>query len=347
MELPLVKMVKKEILTCGSLFAGCGGLDLGFEMAENPNIKFHTQWTNDFDESSCQTYKKNFPKTEVVCADIWDYDLNDMPECDVILGGFPCQDFSILSKRNGLDAKRGLLYTKFVEAVTLKKPIIFIAENVKGLLSANKGDAIKRIIDDFSKIGYHVHYKLIKFAEYGVPQIRERVIIIGIREDLDGDFKWPESTHTKENYVSSKKALEGVEEVPYNNNVQNMKPKTIKMLKAIPPGGNFQDLPPELAVKGLMSGIYKRLHPDKPSSTIIANGGGGTWGYHYSEPRSLTNRERARLQSFPDDFIFEGTITQIRRQIGNAVPPMGAKVIAEAVLKHLEKKGVLEYLGRK
>lgn len=343
------KKMKKEILTCGSLFAGCGGLDLGFEMAEHPTIKFHTHWANDFDKPACETYEKNFPNTKVVCGDIWNHDLNDMPDCDIILGGFPCQDFSMLRgddiKRKGVSTKRGTLYTKFVEAVMLKKPIAFVAENVKGLLSANKGNAIKQIVDDFSKMGYHVHYKLIKFVEYGVPQTRERVFIIGIREDLDGDFEWPEPTHTKDNFVTSEEALKDVGNVQFNNEMQDIRPQTVEMLNLIPPGGNYKDVP-KYSKNKWMSLIYRRLHPNQPSPTIVAGGGGGTWGYHYSEPRSLTNRERARIQSFHDDFVFEGTITEVRRQIGNAVPPLGAKVIAEAVLEHLEKKEVLKYLGR-
>jgi DNA (cytosine-5)-methyltransferase 1 len=329
-------MDDKTLKVC-SLFSGCGGLDLGFEQAKHPTMKFKTIWANDYEKPACDTYMKNFPHTEVVCGDIWEYDLTKLPACDVIIGGFPCQDFSVLSKRKGLETERGLLYTRFVEAVSLKKPTLFVAENVKGLLSANDGFAIKRIIDDFGKLGYHIHYKLIKFADYGVPQKRERVIIVGIRKDLDGTFHWPERTHTNK-HVSSKKALENVEKVKHNNETQNHPQKTIDMLNAIPPGGNFRDLPPELAVKGLMSGIYRRLHPDKPSPTVIANGGGGTWGYHYDKPRSLTNRERARLQTFPDSFVFEGNISQVRKQIGNAVPPMGAKIIAEAILKNLADK---------
>lgn len=329
-------MEKKELKIC-SLFAGCGGLDLGFEQAEHPKFKFKVVWANDNDEPACNTYRKNFPNSEVVCRDVWEYDLKNMPVCDVILGGFPCQDFSVLRKyRKGITTKRGLLYLKFVEAVKLKKPSVFVAENVKGILTANEGYAIKRITSDFRKLGYHTRVRLIKFAEYGVPQKRERVIIVGIRDDLNGWFDWPEPTH-KNNYVSSKTALKNVEKIPHNNEKQKHPKKTIDMLRAIPPGGNYKNLPEHLKVKGLMSNIYRRLHPDEPSTTIIANGGGGTWGYHYSEPRALTNRERARLQTFPDDFIFEGSMSEVRRQIGNAVPPLGAKIIAEAVLRKLEK----------
>jgi DNA (cytosine-5)-methyltransferase 1 len=263
-----------------------------------------------------------------------------MPDCDVILGGFPCQDFSVLrggEKREGVNAKRGILYTKFVEAVKLKKPVLFVAENVKGLISANKGYAIKKITQDFSELGYHiVPPKVINFANYGVPQRRERVFIIGIRKDLDGTFTFPKPTHVGKQ-VSSKEALRDVEKVPYNNEHQKIANTTVELLKNIPPGGNYKDVP-KLSQNKWMSLIYKRLNPDQPSPTIVANGGGGTWGYHYSEHRPLTNRERARIQTFPDDFVFEGTTTEVRRQLGNAVPPKGAKVIAEALLEHLNSK---------
>jgi len=329
----------KELKVC-SLFAGCGGLDLGFELAKNPEFKFKTIWANDFDSAACATYKKNFSHVEVIEGDIWEYDLKKMPDCDIILGGFPCQDFSLLrgdEKRKGIKVKRGLLYQKFVEAVKLKKPMAFVAENVKGLITANKGYAIKKIQEDFTKLGYHLAPpQVINFADYGVPQRRERVLIVGIREDLDGTFIFPEPTH-KGKHISVKNALKDVEKVKYNNEHQNIKESTIDLLKKIPAGGNYKDIP-ELSTKNWMSLIYKRLHPDLPSPTIVANGGGGTWGYHHEEPRPLTNRERARIQTFPDNFIFEGSIAEVRKQLGNAVPPLGAKIIAESILEHLSEK---------
>ena len=331
-------MVKREFKIC-SLFAGCGGLDLGFELAKHPKLKFKAIWANDIYKCCAKTHERNFTKSEFICGDIWDYDLKKMPDCDVILGGFPCQDFSVLrgdEKRKGVETKRGNLYLKFVEAVELKKPIMFIAENVKGILSANKGNAIKRIVSDFTKAGYHVHYKLIKFVEYGVPQTRERVFIVGIREDLDGDFEFPKPTHLN-NPISSEEALRGVKKIVANNEKHNIRDSTIDKISRISPGGNYKDLS-EYKNNNWMSLIYRRLHPKRPSSTIVALGGGGTLGYHYSEPRPLTNRERARIQTFPDDFIFEGTQREVRMQIGNAVPPLGAKAVAEALLKHISER---------
>lgn len=313
-----------------SLYSGCGGGDLGFFQAG-----FDIIWANDIEERACETYEKNFGK-HIHCGDIADIDLTTIPECDVILGGFPCQDFSMIWKRGGINTERGNLYKYFVDAVNLRNPKVFVAENVKGLLSANKGEAIKKIRDDFSKTGkygYNTEIHLVNFADYGVPQVRQRVLIIGTRKDLEEEFSFPEPTHNKGNYMSAKEALEGVENVPFNNEHQNILSKTVEKLKLIPPGGNFTDIPKDSPhyVKGMISHVYRRLHPDKPSTTIIAAGGGGTWGYHFNENRPLTNRERARLFGYPDDFKFEGTITEVRKQIGNSIPPSGMRIIAEAI----------------
>lgn len=330
----------KKKLKIMSLFAGCGGMDLGFLMAEHPKYTYEIVWANDFDKYACETYRKNFGP-DIVCKNIWDIDLDKAPDADVIIGGFPCEDFSILrgEKRPGFNSKRGLLYTKFVEAVSKKQPLFFVAENVKGLLNINNGWAIKKIKEDFEKVdhvGYDVEYKLINFSDYKVPQKRQRVIIVGIRNDLNMKFEFPDPLSAG-NPVTVKEALKGVEKVKLNNEELKMRQSTKEKLEAIPPGGNYKDLPGH-ENRNWMSLIYKRLHPDEPSPTIVAAGGGGTWGYHYSEPRALTNRERARLQTFPDDFEFIGSTTEVRRQIGNAVPPLGIKSIAEQLLKFLNKE---------
>jgi DNA (cytosine-5)-methyltransferase 1 len=331
----ILDVSNKIVLKVMSLFAGCGGMDLGFIMAQHPKYRYEIVWANDFDKYACATYRKNFG-VDIYEGDVWDVDLKSTPPADVVIGGFPCEDFSILrgDTRPGFASKRGLLYTKFVEAVSIKRPFFFVAENVKGLLTMYNGWAIKKIKNDFERvdgIGYRVQYKLINFADYGVPQERERVIIVGVRSDLNIGFPFPAPTH-KDSHVPVKEALKGVESIKLNNEPPRMLPSTKKKLEQIPPGGNFSNLP-EYKNKKWMSLIYKRLHPDKSSPTIVACGGGGTWGYHHSEPRALTNRERARIQTFPDDFEFVGSVTEVRRQIGNAVPPQGIKPIAEQLLK--------------
>ena len=222
---------------------------------------------------------------------------------------------------------------------------MFVAENVKGLLTANNKQAIKQIVRDFENIapGYNVKVKLYNFADYGVAQLRERILIVGIRSDIDFDFEHPEPTHSATNkellpHVTAGQALANIAIDAKNIEQQNLSPKTVEKLKLISAGGNFTDIPKDhpLYVKGMISHVYRRIHPDEPSKTIIAAGGGGTWGYHYPEPRSLNNRERARLQSFPDDFEFVGTMAQVRKQIGNAVPPQGVRELAKTLKKIFE-----------
>jgi DNA (cytosine-5-)-methyltransferase len=319
----MTKQSKKPKLI--SLFSGCGGLDLGFKQAGYDVI-----WANDFEHSACKTYAKNFGP-HIVEGSIVDIDFDKVPDADIITGGFPCQDFSMVYKRGGLETDRGNLYKQFVRAVKAKKPKVFVAENVKGLLTANRGRAIQQISKDFGKLGYHLDINLYNFAEYGAPQLRERVLIVGVRNDIDFRFEKPKPLYNPATYKTAGEALKGVEKVPFNNERQNIKDKTREMLKLIPEGGNFTSIPKDSPyyVKGMISHVYRKLDRNKPSTTIIAGGGGGTWGYHFEEPRPLTNRERARLFGYPDDFIFEGTITEVRKQIGNSVPPVAAKVVAE------------------
>lgn len=316
-----------------SLFAGCGGLDLPFH-----NEDFKIVWANDIDHWACKTFEKNFGNV-IHEGDICQFDPykdNGIPDSHIIVGGFPCQDFSIIWKRPGLNGTRGNLYKEFLRFVDAKKPLAFVAENVKGLISANNRKAIEQILLDFESIkpGYIVKPKLYNFADYGVPQFRERVIFVGVRMDTGFNFKHPQPTHgpkANKPYFTAGDALNGIQKVKHNTEHMNIAPRTIEILKLIPEGGNFSDIPKDnpYYVKGMISHVYRRINRNEPAKTIIAAGGGGTWGYHYPEPRALTNRERARLQSFPDDFIFEGSFTEIRRQIGNAVPPKGLELVAK------------------
>lgn len=298
---------------------------------------YQTIWANDFSEWAVASFREYFGDV-IKLGDITKinpYTDKSIPDCDLILGGFPCQDFSIIWKQPGLNGKRGGLYRHFLEFVDAKKPKAFIAENVKGLLTSNKGKAIEIILRDFESIapGYVVKPHLYNFAEYGVPQFRERVLFVGIRKDTGFNFIHPKPTHGPNGiypYVTAGKALEGVEKIELNNEHINCMDKTRRMLELIPEGGNFTDIPKDnpLYVKGMISHVYRRINRSEPAKTIIAAGGGGTWGYHYPEARPLTNRERARLQSFPDDFRFIGSVAEVRRQIGNAVPPAGVRLVA-------------------
>ncbi|MDI3540734.1 MAG: (cytosine-5)-methyltransferase 1 [Thermosediminibacterales bacterium] len=333
----------------GELFCGPGGLALGAKQAhivsQGEEYKIEHVWANDIDRSACETYIKNICKNKpesVKCGDVRKLNIKELEEIDALTFGFPCNDFSIVGEQKGFNGKYGPLYTYGVEVLNYHNPKWFLAENVGGLRSADDGKAFEIILDDLSgagKYGYEITAHLYKFEEYGVPQTRHRIIIVGIRKDLNLKFRVP-APITLNRYKTAKEALEDPP-IPPNapNNEKTRHPKHIvERLKYIPPGENawYEGIPEyfRLNVKGAkLSNIYRRLHPDKPAYTVTGSGGGGTHMYHYSEPRALTNRERARLQDFPDDFVFYGTKEEVRKQIGMAVPPTAAKIIFEAVLK--------------
>ncbi len=306
-------------------------MDLGFI-----NAGFHVIWANDNDEMACKTYA-NYLGHHIVHDDIDDIDIKTIPKADVLIGGPPCQDFSVLWKQPGMKGSRGKMLLSYLKILNHIQPKVFVLENVKGLRSMEKGAILEFMLEKMRSIGYkRISATLYNFADYGVPQLRERLVIVGVRDDILVDFTEPKPTHLGR-HVSSGKALLGVENIPLNNEHQNIMPKTKKLLSLIPQGGNFSSIPKDhpLYVKGMISHVYRKLHKDKPSTTIIAAGGGGTWGYHYKENRPLTNRERARLFTFPDDMHFLGSVAQVRKQIGNAVPPKGILFIAKNIYKLL------------
>jgi DNA (cytosine-5)-methyltransferase 1 len=322
-------MKKNKKYKVVSLFSGCGGLDLGLEggfsflgnrYRETP---FNVIWANDINEKACRTLKLNLPHTEVVCDDITKVLQHklEIPEADVVVGGFPCQDFSLAGKRRGLTVQRGQLYLSMAEIVKIVKPKIFLAENVKGLLSWEKGLGIRTMISDFEKLGYHVEYRLHNTADFGVPQTRERVIIIGVRKDVGNKVIWPTPTHSQKpeslekSWVSLKQAIGDLELDKKHFCLPNSGFSKAKLF----PGtqGNT---------------ITKR---DRPGPTMRAEHHGNI-EFHYKLPRRLSAREAARIQSFPDDFVFVQSTTDAYRQIGNAVAPVFGWHLAQALKEMLD-----------
>lgn len=338
-------MAKKRVFKLGELFCGPGGLALGAISAtiEDPSYRIVHQWANDIDYDTCQTYIKNIcpQKPEsVICEDVHHLDLDSLGSIDGLAFGFPCNDFSVVGEHKGFKGKYGPLYSYGVKALEIYKPQWFLAENVGGLRSANDGAAFKKIKEDLVASGYRIYPNLYKFEEYGVPQARHRMIIVGIRNDLPFEYKVPSTLPYRDVDISCKTAIEcpPILSSAANNERTRQSDIVVERLKHIRPGENAftANLPEELRlnVKGAkISQIYKRLDPKKPAYTVTGSGGGGTHIYHYSEPRALTNRERARLQTFPDDYVFVGSKESVRKQIGMAVPPNGAKIIFEAILK--------------
>lgn len=328
----------------GELFCGPGGLALGAVKAgiSDPSYKIVHQWANDYDLDTCNTYRRNIcpdNKDSVVHGDVRKLDIDSLGEIDALAFGFPCNDFSVVGEQKGFDGEYGPLYTYGVNVLKRFRPLWFLAENVGGLRSANAGKAFEKIKQDLISAGYKIYPNLYKFEEYGVPQARHRMIIIGIRDDLPYEYKVPSTEKYKNIDVTCKTAIE-VPPIPANaanNELTKQSATVVERLKYIKPGENAftANLPEnlQLNVKGArISQIYKRLDPRKPAYTVTGSGGGGTHIYHYKEHRALTNRERARLQTFPDDYVFEGSKESVRKQIGMAVPAKGAQIIFEAIL---------------
>lgn len=333
------------IFRLGELFCGPGGLASGAVNAriDNKNFKIIHTWANDFDKDTCNTYIHNIcPENpdSVICEDVRKLDVTALADIDALAFGFPCNDFSIVGEQKGFDGNYGPLYTYGINVLHLHQPKWFLAENVGGLKSANEGKAFKKILHDLEDAGYRIYPHLYKFENYGIPQARHRVIIVGIRKDLPFEFKIPSPLEYRDIDNSCKTALEvpPIPENALNNELTKQSSIVIERLNHIKPGENaFTAQLPEhlqLKVKGAkISQIYKRLDPDKPAYTVTGSGGGGTHIYHYKYPRALTNRERARLQTFPDSYYFQGSKESVRKQIGMAVPCRGAQIIFEAILK--------------
>lgn len=358
----------KKQFTCVDLFSGAGGLSRGFFDA-NYNVVLGV----DFDDAALQTFKANHGSAEAMKLDLFDHSNIDKIvdfleeksiKLDVLVGGPPCQGFSIAGPRD-MNDKRNSLYLAMVKLAERLKPQAVVLENVPGMLHTNGGIGAKRIVQDFKGIGYKMIPQLLYAPDYGIPQIRKRVFFVGLR-DSDCNFEFPLPTCDREHYVTCEDAIDDLPslqteqgEIIYGEEIQNYATparteyqklmrrkmtevhnhigsipidKTRKMISLVPEGKNYKALPEEYR------GLYKyhealtRYHSKKPSLTINT---GHRSHFHYKYNRIPTVRESARLQSFPDDFIFYGNKSQQYKQVGNAVPPMLGQVVAEKLKKYL------------
>ncbi len=309
--------MKRSDLDVVSLFSGCGGMDLGFQggftflgrhYSRHP---FKINWACEINESACRTYRQNV-SDHIKQGDIWGL-IEELPaQADVVIGGFPCQDISVNGKGAGISGKRSGLYRAMVEAVERIKPKIFIAENVKGLLMRHHADALRKVLEDFRSIGYEVTYKLYHAADFGVPQTRERIFIVGTYPGVKA-FEHPKPVLDSNKYVTAMDAIHDLIDLPENESFNH---------------------------------IWSRANrsPDQGDRRLIANRAGytiraechGNIQWHYELPRRISMREAARIQSFPDNFIFDAKLRETERQIGNAVPPVLAWHIAKAVVASLK-----------
>lgn len=343
----------QKSFTVGEMYSGPGGIGLALSQTKHHTkthkFDFEHLWASDYDPDTCRTYKnnllKNNPNALSICSDVRELDISSLPIVDGFLYGFPCNDFSLVGESLGIKGKFGGLYKYGVDYINHANPLFIFAENVSGISSSNSGNTFELILSELNnagKYGYDLSVHHYKFEDYGVPQARHRYIIVGTRGDLGLSFKVPRPS------MQTKTCFEAITNPPIagdasNNELTSQSKTVVERLKLIKPGENAwtANLPEHLKlnVKGAtISQIYKRLDPSKPAYTVTGSGGGGTHVYHWKEPRALTNRERARLQTFPDDFVFYGSKESVRSQIGMAVPVDGAKIILNALLMTFAQK---------
>ena len=324
--------IAKKIKTI-ELFAGGGGLALGLEQAGLESVALM-----EINKYACETLKYNRPHWNVMNEDVTNVDFSQF-EVDAVIGGFPCQAFSYAGKKLGFEDTRGTLFFEFARAVKETRPKLFLAENVRGIISHDNGRTLKTIIQILSELGYNVEYRLVNAVNYGVPQKRERVIIIGT---LDG-FKFRFPREEKE-IVTLKEALKDVppsEGMKYSDNRK-------KILELVPPGGCWRDLPIEIQKDfmgksfysgGGRTGMARRLSWDEPSLTLTTSPSQKqTERCHPDETRPFTVREYARIQTFPDSWEFQGSMSEKYKQIGNAVPVKLAYKLGQSIVECLTKK---------
>ncbi len=301
--------------TVVSMFSGCGGMDLGFSGGfeifgrRYNSLPFDVVWANDLSPEACKTYERNLGG-KIHRGDIWEL-MESMPKkADVIIGGFPCQDISVNGKRAGINGARSGLYRAMVEGIKRLKPKVFVAENVKALLRNEKW--LQQVLADFRDLGYEVTCQLYRAADFGVPQTRERVIFVGTAPGVR-PFAPPVPERNATTWMTAREAIGDLEELDESPHINHIWSKA----NVSPEQGN------------------RRLRPDLPGYTIRAECHGNIQ-FHYRHPRRVSMREAARIQSFPDKFLFMCGIREMERQVGNAVPPILAWHIANAVLECLK-----------
>ena len=317
-----------------SLFSGCGGLDLGLVQAGHEIV-----WANDIFTDAIETYRKNIAP-HIDERDIREIPSSDIPDCDVIVGGFPCQGFSVANMKRNVEDTRNQLYRQMVRVIRDKQPKFFIGENVKGMASLGKGEVLRKVIKDFENTGYNVCWQVVCAADYGVPQMRMRLIIFGIRQDLsiNNVIFPPETSHAAPNIA---KSLQKHPWATIGNALSHFpEPEDGKEIS------NHENSKYKLRFNGHIG--HRRIDPNRPAPTVTGRGdekGGVVVLHHPGNHRRMSARELAATQSFPDDFVFEGTKTSAYRQIANAVPPLLGKAIGVMLsenYKIITKKTSLE-----
>ncbi|MDD2498126.1 MAG: DNA (cytosine-5-)-methyltransferase [Desulfitobacteriaceae bacterium] len=342
---PIVKYEPKKVTDIGAieLFAGAGGLALGLEQAG-----LHHLALVELDKNCCNTLRKNRPNWNVIEKDIAEVNFSMYKgKVDVVTGGFPCQAFSYAGKKLGVEDTRGTLFYEFARCLKETKPLVFLAENVRGLISHDRGRTLDTILNVFSALGYDVKYKLVNAVNYGVPQKRERVIIVGTLPGVEFEYPEPEK--------EIKALKDALLNVPHSEG-QQYSPNKKEVLDLVPPGGCWRDLPPEVAKSymgksyytgGGRTGMARRISWDEPCLTLTCSPSQKqTDRCHPDETRPFTVREYARIQTFTDDWQFEGGIGDKYKQIGNAVPVELAYRLGVQIVKAVQKAKISQEIEK-
>ena len=325
----------KTQYTSIELFSGCGGLALGLK-----NSGINSDLLVEIDKDSCETLHANFKNTKIICDDIANVDFKKYKnKIDIIAGGFPCQAFSYAGKSKGFEDTRGTLFFDFARSVKEVNPKVAIGENVRGLISHDKGQTLLTMVKVLEDLGYNVQYKLLLAQYFNVPQKRERVFIVATRKDLPNTYKYPEEL---DYFVPLEVALK---DCPSSEGQEYPKRKK-EIMDMVPQGGYWKDLPIEIQKEYMKGSFYlgggktgtaRRLSMKEPSLTLVTSPAQGqTERCHPIETRPLTIRESARIQTFPDSWKFSGSLGSQYKQIGNAVPVNLAYHVGKSVVKYLK-----------
>ena len=313
-----------------SLFSGSGGLDLGFLETG----KFEIIYANDFNYQACETYTHNIGN-HIVCEDI--SKLKNLPKADVIIGGPPCQGFSTANPSRSFDDPRNQLFKEYARIIKEVQPKVFLMENVSGMVTMQNGKVFELIRKELSNCGYKLSYKLLNARDYGVPQSRRRMIVIGVRNDINIEFEFPKPTHNEDNYKTVGEVLikKPISKNCPNHSVGKLTELNLKRVMHIPEGGSMKHCPEELQNNSDLKRAMRRLDSKKESYTIVHNN--CDHYYHPTENRRITIREMARLQGYPDSYVFLGSKSEQSRQVGNSVPVGLGSAVAKSIYEFFTK----------
>lgn len=326
----------KEKIKVASFFCGCGGSDLGiignfnFLNQNYSALPFDINYALDFDKYAVETYNANF-EHPAICDDIKNVEINQLADFDLLVGGFPCQSFSTVNPSKDTNDERANLYKELVKILETKQPKYFIAENVKGLMTLQKGEILKKVVEEFKAVGYDVKYKLLLASNFGIPQRRERLFIVGVRNDIKLNFQFPEDTHS-DNSLFNKKSWVPLSSVIENLEIEEQKyyfsqraVEGMKNAKTNMKRGLYQDLNKQCLT---ITSHLSKTSLNSRDPVLLVNPDKEIY-------RRFTPREAANIQSFPENFKFPVSETQAYKQIGNAIPPVLMWHVANALSKSI------------